>query len=178
MGYEVIALALYTVAVGGRRPRRNPALFNIRPYGSQEPMTMYAGSDGTHRHGRDRHFLSVPSLDTLSSTGEDLHCKCCCDLSLEETMACQRPPEEGHLACHRQGSLDPGGLTQTEHPLPEKMGGHSPLEQEDGGGPAGDVLPKWEGCLSHHDPPDAQDPGGGVSEVGWALEGITAATRG
>ncbi|KAJ1081356.1 hypothetical protein NDU88_001538 [Pleurodeles waltl] len=58
------------------------------------------------------------------------------------------------------------------------MGGHSPLEQEDGGGPAGDGLPTWERCPSHHDPPDVQDPGGGVSGVEWALEGITAATRG
>ncbi|KAJ1151574.1 hypothetical protein NDU88_004354 [Pleurodeles waltl] len=33
------------------------------------------------------------------------------------------------------------------------MGGHSPLEQEDGGGPAGDGLPTWEGCPSYHDPP-------------------------
>ncbi|KAJ1127398.1 hypothetical protein NDU88_005800 [Pleurodeles waltl] len=53
----------------------------------------------------------------------------------------QRPPEKIYLACHRQGRLDPGGLPQTEHPLPEKMGGHSPLEQEDDGGSAGDGLP-------------------------------------
>ncbi|KAJ1089563.1 hypothetical protein NDU88_002714 [Pleurodeles waltl] len=58
------------------------------------------------------------------------------------------------------------------------MGGHSPLEQEDSGYPAGDDLPTWEGCPSHHDPPDVQDPGGGVPGVGWVLEGITAATRG
>ncbi|KAJ1118272.1 hypothetical protein NDU88_006467 [Pleurodeles waltl] len=64
----------------------------------------------------------------------------------------QRPPEEGYLACHRQGRPDPGGPPQTEHPLPEKMGGHSLLEQEDGGGPAGDGLPTSEGCPSHHDP--------------------------
>ncbi|KAJ1091277.1 hypothetical protein NDU88_004404 [Pleurodeles waltl] len=38
MGCEVTALALYTVAVGGRRPRRNAALVNIEPYGSQEPV--------------------------------------------------------------------------------------------------------------------------------------------
>ncbi|KAJ1200377.1 hypothetical protein NDU88_004201 [Pleurodeles waltl] len=87
MGCEVTALALYTVAVGGRRLRRNAALVNIGPYGSQEPMTMCAGGRGTHRRGRDRHFLSVNLLDTWSSTGEDLHCKCCCDLGLEGTMA-------------------------------------------------------------------------------------------
>ncbi|KAJ1202653.1 hypothetical protein NDU88_006450 [Pleurodeles waltl] len=34
-----------------------------------------------------------------------------------------------------QGSTDPGGPPQTEHPLPLKKGGHSPLVQEDGGGP-------------------------------------------
>ncbi|KAJ1109970.1 hypothetical protein NDU88_007327 [Pleurodeles waltl] len=90
----------------------------------------------------------------------------------------QRPPEKTYLACQRQGRPDPGGLPQTEHPLPEKMGGHSPLEQEDGGGSVGDCLPTWEGCLLHHDPPDVQDPGGGVSGVGWVLEGITVATRG
>ncbi|KAJ1124914.1 hypothetical protein NDU88_003361 [Pleurodeles waltl] len=32
-------------------------------------------------------FLSVHSLDTRPSTGEDLHCKCCCDLCLEATTA-------------------------------------------------------------------------------------------
>ncbi|KAJ1140160.1 hypothetical protein NDU88_006520 [Pleurodeles waltl] len=52
-----------------------------------EPMTMYAGGDGTHRRGRHCHFLSVHSLATWPSTGEDLHCKCCCDLCLEATMA-------------------------------------------------------------------------------------------
>ncbi|KAJ1159002.1 hypothetical protein NDU88_011672 [Pleurodeles waltl] len=62
MGCEVNALAWHTVAVGGRRRRRKAALVNIEPYGFQEPMTMCAG-------------------------GEDLHCKCCCDLGLEETMA-------------------------------------------------------------------------------------------
>ncbi|KAJ1188702.1 hypothetical protein NDU88_005459 [Pleurodeles waltl] len=136
MGCEVTALALYTVAVGGRRPRRNAALVNIGPYGSQEPMMMYAGGDG------------------------------------------QRPPEERYLACHRQGRPDPGGLPETEHPLPEKIGEHSLLEQEDGGGSAGDGLPTWEGCPYHYDPPDVQDPGGGLPGVGWALEGITADTRG
>ncbi|KAJ1205942.1 hypothetical protein NDU88_001361 [Pleurodeles waltl] len=91
---------------------------------------------------------------------------------------CQRPPEEGYLAYHRQGRSDPRGLPQTEHPLPKKMGGPVPLEQEDDGGPAWDGFPTWEGCPSHHDPPDVPDPVGGVSEVGWVLEGITAATRG
>ncbi|KAJ1110275.1 hypothetical protein NDU88_007630 [Pleurodeles waltl] len=64
----------------------------------------------------------------------------------------QRLPEEGYLACHRQGRLDAGGPPLTEHPLTEKMGGHSPLEQEDGRGPLGDGLLTLEGCLSHHDP--------------------------
>ncbi|KAJ1088523.1 hypothetical protein NDU88_001680 [Pleurodeles waltl] len=36
----------------------------------------------------------------------------------------------------------------------------------------------WKGCPSHHDPPDVPDPGGGLPRVGWALEGITAHTRG
>ncbi|KAJ1096692.1 hypothetical protein NDU88_001825 [Pleurodeles waltl] len=90
----------------------------------------------------------------------------------------QGPPEEIYLACHRQGRPDPGGLPQTEQPILEKMGGHSTLEQEDGGGSAEDGLPTWEGCPSHHDPPDVQDPGGGLPGVGWALEGITAATKG
>ncbi|KAJ1215275.1 hypothetical protein NDU88_002884 [Pleurodeles waltl] len=90
----------------------------------------------------------------------------------------QRPPEKIYLACHRQGRPDPGDIPQTEHPLPKKMGRHSPLEQEDCGGSAWDGLPTWEGCPSHHDPPDVQDPGGGVPGVGWALDGNTAATRG
>ncbi|KAJ1170066.1 hypothetical protein NDU88_001947 [Pleurodeles waltl] len=152
MGCEVTALALYTVAVGGRRPQRNTALVNIGPYGSQEPLTMYASGDG-----------------------EDLHCKCCCDLGLEETMARvsgERAPAftseeleklvDGVLPSTRYSTVlqtnrahqknniwraiakdvrTLGGLLQTEHPLPEKMGGHSPLEQEDGGGSAGDGLP-------------------------------------
>ncbi|KAJ1127950.1 hypothetical protein NDU88_006343 [Pleurodeles waltl] len=71
-----------------------------------------------------------------------------------------------------------GVYHETEHPLPEKMGGHLPLEEEDGRGSAGDGLPTWEGCPSHHDPPYLQDPGSGVPGVGWALEGIKAATRG
>ncbi|KAJ1176969.1 hypothetical protein NDU88_002236 [Pleurodeles waltl] len=58
------------------------------------------------------------------------------------------------------------------------MGGPVPLEQENSGGPAGDGLPTWKGCPSHHDPSDVPDPGGGISGVGWALERITAATRG
>ncbi|KAJ1137043.1 hypothetical protein NDU88_003456 [Pleurodeles waltl] len=65
-----------------------------------------------------------------------------------------------------------------EHPLPEKIGGPALLDQEDGRGPAEDGLPTRKGCPLHHDPPDVPDPGGGTSGVGWALEGITAATRG
>ncbi|KAJ1152545.1 hypothetical protein NDU88_005320 [Pleurodeles waltl] len=86
----------------------------------------------------------------------------------------QHPPEKRYLAYHRQGRTDPGDLPQTEHP----MGGHLPLEQEDGGGSAGDGLPTWEKCPSHHDPPDVPDPGGGFPRVGWAHEGITADTKG
>ncbi|KAJ1163246.1 hypothetical protein NDU88_003709 [Pleurodeles waltl] len=168
---------MFTVAVGGRRPRRNPALVNIGPYGSQEPMTMYAGGDGTHRHGRDRHFLA-PAFST-----EEL--EKLVDGVLPQYTLLYGPPEK-QVSAHQKkdiwraiakGSPDPGGLPQTEHPLPVKMGRHSPLEHEDGGGPAGDGLPTWEGCPSHHDPPDVQDPGGGVPGVGWALEGITADTR-
>ncbi|KAJ1196512.1 hypothetical protein NDU88_000382 [Pleurodeles waltl] len=43
----------------------------------------------------------------------------------------QRPSESGHLACHRQGSPDPGGPHQTGHPLPQEVGGHPPRDQED-----------------------------------------------
>ncbi|KAJ1175533.1 hypothetical protein NDU88_000820 [Pleurodeles waltl] len=60
MGCEVTALALYTVAVGSRRPWRNAALVNIGPHGSQEPMTMYASGDGTHRSRRDRRGRDNP----------------------------------------------------------------------------------------------------------------------
>ncbi|KAJ1140586.1 hypothetical protein NDU88_006935 [Pleurodeles waltl] len=60
----------------------------------------------------------------------------------------QRPPEEGYLACHRKGRPDPAGPPQTEHPLAQKIGGHLPQEQEDGGGSAGPGLPTWEGCPS------------------------------
>ncbi|KAJ1130578.1 hypothetical protein NDU88_008929 [Pleurodeles waltl] len=90
----------------------------------------------------------------------------------------QRPPEDRYLACHRQGRPDPGVPPQTGHPLPEEMGGHPPLEQEDGGGSAGDGLPTWEGCQSDFDPPDVPDPGGGLPRFGWAREDITADTRG
>ncbi|KAJ1208259.1 hypothetical protein NDU88_003645 [Pleurodeles waltl] len=90
----------------------------------------------------------------------------------------QHPPEERYLACHHQGRTDPRGLSYTEHPLPQEMGGPVPLKQEDGGGPAGGGLLTWKGCPLHHDPLDVLDPGSGLSGVGWALEGITAATRG
>ncbi|KAJ1098220.1 hypothetical protein NDU88_003336 [Pleurodeles waltl] len=90
----------------------------------------------------------------------------------------QHPPEDRYLACHRQGRPDPGGPPQTGHPLPEEMGGHPPLEQEDGGGSAGDGLPMWEGCQSDFDPPDVPDPGGGLPRFGWAREDIAADTRG
>ncbi|KAJ1163007.1 hypothetical protein NDU88_003470 [Pleurodeles waltl] len=42
----------------------------------------------------------------------------------------------------------------------------------------GMAFQRGRGAPSHHDPPDFQDPGGGVPGVGWALGGITAATRG
>ncbi|KAJ1202420.1 hypothetical protein NDU88_006220 [Pleurodeles waltl] len=90
----------------------------------------------------------------------------------------QRPPENRYLACHRQGRPDPGGPPETGNPLPEEMGGHPPLEQEDSGGSAGDGLPTWEGCQSDFDPPDVPDPGGGLPQFGWAREDITADTRG
>ncbi|KAJ1188845.1 hypothetical protein NDU88_005602 [Pleurodeles waltl] len=72
----------------------------------------------------------------------------------------------------------PWGSTRDGHPLPEEMGGHPMLEQEDGGGSAGDGLPTWEGCPSYFDPPDVPDPGGGLPRFGWAREDITADTRG
>ncbi|KAJ1148630.1 hypothetical protein NDU88_001458 [Pleurodeles waltl] len=90
----------------------------------------------------------------------------------------QRPPENRYLACHRKGRPDPGGPPETGHPLPEEMGGHPTLEQEDGGGSAGDGLPTWEGCPSYFDPPDVPDPGGGLPRFGWAREDITADSRG
>ncbi|KAJ1198070.1 hypothetical protein NDU88_001914 [Pleurodeles waltl] len=156
----------------------------IGPYGFQEPMAMYAGGDG-----------------------EDLHCKCCCDLCLEPTMAHvsgerapaftaeeleklvdgvppqytlfygppdkQCPPEKGYLACHRQKGVDPGGLRQAEHPLPQEVRGPAPLDKEDSRGPVGDGLPTRIGCPSHHDIPDVPHPGGGYPQ----LEGLLKASQ-
>ncbi|KAJ1170099.1 hypothetical protein NDU88_001980 [Pleurodeles waltl] len=90
----------------------------------------------------------------------------------------QRPSKEGSVVCHRQGGADPGGLRQAEHPLSETVGGPEPLNMENGGGPAVDGLPTRKGCLSNPDPPDGPHTGGGLSGDGWALGGITAATRG
>ncbi|KAJ1123640.1 hypothetical protein NDU88_002108 [Pleurodeles waltl] len=53
----------------------------------------------------------------------------------------QRPSEDRHLACHRQGRPGPGGPQQTGHPLPQEVGGHPPREQKDRRGSAGDGLP-------------------------------------
>ncbi|KAJ1118809.1 hypothetical protein NDU88_006996 [Pleurodeles waltl] len=58
------------------------------------------------------------------------------------------------------------------------VGGPAPMGKEDGRGPAGAGLPMRKGCPSYPDPSDVPHPGGGLSRVGWALEGITAATRG
>ncbi|KAJ1108188.1 hypothetical protein NDU88_005570 [Pleurodeles waltl] len=90
----------------------------------------------------------------------------------------QHPSEKGYMACHRQGCADPGGLRQAEHPLSQTVGGPETLGKEDGGGPAGDVLPSRKGCPLNPDPPDVPHTASGLSGVGWALEGITAATRG
>ncbi|KAJ1150235.1 hypothetical protein NDU88_003030 [Pleurodeles waltl] len=43
----------------------------------------------------------------------------------------QRPPEEGTLACHRQGGTDPGGLQPAEHPLSKEVGGPAALGTKD-----------------------------------------------
>ncbi|KAJ1153944.1 hypothetical protein NDU88_006702 [Pleurodeles waltl] len=75
----------------------------------------------------------------------------------------QRPSEKGYLACHRQGGVDPGGLSEAEHPLPQEVEEPVPLGKEDSGGPAGPGLPMRKGCPSHHDPPDVPYPGGGLS---------------
>ncbi|KAJ1200741.1 hypothetical protein NDU88_004562 [Pleurodeles waltl] len=39
-----------------------------------------------HRRGHHCHLLTIHTLATRLSTGEDLHCKCFCDLSMEATM--------------------------------------------------------------------------------------------
>ncbi|KAJ1099263.1 hypothetical protein NDU88_004366 [Pleurodeles waltl] len=82
------------------------------------------------------------------------------------------------MACHRQGRVDPGGLRQAEHPLLETVGGPEQLGTEDGRGPAGDGLPMRKGCPLNPEPPDGPHIGSGLSGAGWALGGITAATRG
>ncbi|KAJ1186986.1 hypothetical protein NDU88_003765 [Pleurodeles waltl] len=199
-------LTLCAVAGGGRVPPCNSSLVVIGPYGLQWPMVMYAGGDGTHRRGRDCHFLSVHSLPTKPSTGEDPHCKCCCDLCLEITMARvagerapafpgaelerlvdgvlpqyrmlygspdqQRPSEKGYMACIAKDvrTLGVYGRRST----------HCRKRWEDlrRGGPAGDGLPTRKGSPSNPDPPDGPHTGSGLSEARWALEGITAATRG
>ncbi|KAJ1204332.1 hypothetical protein NDU88_008110 [Pleurodeles waltl] len=161
----------------------------IGPYWFQEPIAMYAGGDGTHCRRHHHHFLSIHSLATWPSTGEVLHCKCCCDLCLAVTVARvsgERAPTftAEELEKPMDGVLPQYTLLygppdkQAEHPLSQEVGGPAPLGKEEGRGPAGADLPMRKGCMSHHDPTDVPHPGGGLSGVGWALEGITAATRG
>ncbi|KAJ1217880.1 hypothetical protein NDU88_005467 [Pleurodeles waltl] len=147
--------------------------------------------------------------------GEDLHCKCCCDLGLEETMARASGDRAPAFTSEELEKLVDGVLplyTLLYGPPDKQVSVHQKkdiwraiakdvwtlgvyhrrsthcrkrwedirrrskktAEAQLGG----DGLPMWEGCPSHHDPPDVQDPGGGLPGVGWALEGITANTRG
>ncbi|KAJ1137650.1 hypothetical protein NDU88_004048 [Pleurodeles waltl] len=63
--------------------------------------------------------------------------------------------KEGYMACHRQRGADLGGLWQAENLLSQTVGGPEMLGMEEGGGPAGDGLPRRKGCPSNPDPPMA-----------------------
>ncbi|KAJ1104448.1 hypothetical protein NDU88_001860 [Pleurodeles waltl] len=57
--------------------------------------------------------------------------------NIAKTPASQCPSEKGYLACHRQGGVDPEGLLQAEHPLPQTVGGPVQLGKENVGSLAG-----------------------------------------
>ncbi|KAJ1202991.1 hypothetical protein NDU88_006786 [Pleurodeles waltl] len=146
--------------------------------------------------------------------GEDLHCKCCCDLSLEETMARVSGERAPAFTLEELEKLVDGVLPQYTllyGPADKQVGAHQ--KKHIWRAIAKDVRTlgvyhrqsthcrkRWEdirrwskktaesqlGMASQRGrsarrtmtPPDVQDPSGGLPGVGWALEGITAATRG
>ncbi|KAJ1201217.1 hypothetical protein NDU88_005031 [Pleurodeles waltl] len=85
----------------------------------------------------------------------------------------QRPPEKKYLVCHRQGRPDPGGTHCRKRWEDIRRWRKKTAEAQ-----LGMASQRGRGARRTMTPPDVQDPGGGVPGVGWALEGITAATRG
>ncbi|KAJ1154876.1 hypothetical protein NDU88_007619 [Pleurodeles waltl] len=90
----------------------------------------------------------------------------------------QRPSEKGYMACHHQGRADPGGLRQAEHPLSQTVGGPETLGKKMAEAQLGTASQRERGACRTLTPPDVPHTGGGLSRAGWALEGITAVTRG
>ncbi|KAJ1089875.1 hypothetical protein NDU88_003018 [Pleurodeles waltl] len=90
----------------------------------------------------------------------------------------QRPPEEGHLACHRQGRPDPGGPPETGTHCRKRWEDIRRCSKKTAEAQLGMASQRGRGARRSMTPPDVPDPGGGLPGVGWALEGITADTRG
>ncbi|KAJ1130253.1 hypothetical protein NDU88_008608 [Pleurodeles waltl] len=134
MGCEVTALALYTVAVGGRRPRRNAALVNIGPYVSQEPMTL-----GVY-HRRSTHCrkrwedirrwnkkTAEAQLGMASQRGRGAHRTM--TPQMFRILAVAYPELDGHLRASQQtqGASSGGGAVAPEQ---EGAASHMALEGE------------------------------------------------
>ncbi|KAJ1137907.1 hypothetical protein NDU88_004303 [Pleurodeles waltl] len=55
--------------------------------GEPGPIMITAGSDWAHRRGIYRHFDKTLTLDSCTTRREELHCMCCCVLTLVPEMA-------------------------------------------------------------------------------------------
>ncbi|KAJ1118208.1 hypothetical protein NDU88_006403 [Pleurodeles waltl] len=154
------------------------------------------------------------SAGVVRRRGEDLHCKCCCDLCLEAIMAHVSGERAPAFTAEELEKLVDGVLPQYTllYGPPDK---HVSAYQKKGiwraivkevrtlgvfDWQSTQCCKRWEdlrrwakktaetqlglasqqgrGARRTITPPDVLHPDGGLSGVGWALEGITAATRG